>query len=182
MSAQRPLGRIQADPGESPWTARILLVAGLAVKVTRASPELPLVGVPLDRYGGRYAAVPRHAVPPIRGWLPVARLPPRLSGSELRYRRAHGVFMSQQGLRSPKYIGVAAITEPAPTGRSAASPAAAARQIGAGQARQPGNRPAAPGRAHHGHMTAGLRRDGRTAPLPGHPGHQPRRRPAAGLR
>ena len=31
----------------------------------------------------------RHAVPPVRGWLLVARLPPRLSGSELRYRRAN---------------------------------------------------------------------------------------------
>jgi hypothetical protein len=31
----------------------------------------------------------RHAVPLVRGWLLVARLPPRLSGSELRYRRAY---------------------------------------------------------------------------------------------
>ena len=42
---------------------RILLAARLAWRFA-ALLNLPLVGVPLDRYGDRYAAVPRHTVPP----------------------------------------------------------------------------------------------------------------------
>jgi hypothetical protein len=82
---------------------RILLAAGLAWRFP-ALLNLPLVGVPLDRYGDRYAAVPRHTVPPSAAGLIAARLPPRLSGSELRYRRPHREFMSWKGLRSPEYI------------------------------------------------------------------------------
>jgi hypothetical protein len=85
---------------------RILLAAGLAWRFP-ALLNLPLVGVPLDRYGDRYAAVPRHTVPPSAAGLIAARLPPRLSGSELRYRRPHREFMSWKGLRSPGYIRVA---------------------------------------------------------------------------
>jgi len=55
--------RVQADPEGSrhgsPDPARGR--AGLEVP---ASLNLPLVGVPPDRYGDRYAAVPRHTVPP----------------------------------------------------------------------------------------------------------------------
>jgi hypothetical protein len=42
---------------------RILLAAGLAWRFP-ALLNVPLVGVPLDRYGDRYAAVPRYTVPP----------------------------------------------------------------------------------------------------------------------
>jgi hypothetical protein len=47
----------------------------------------------------------RHAVPPVRGWLLVARLPPQLSGSELRYRRAHACSCRQTG-RGRRYATV----------------------------------------------------------------------------
>jgi hypothetical protein len=49
---------------------------------------LPLVGVPLGRYGGRTRRYRAPHGAPVRGWLLVARLSPRLSGSELRYRRS----------------------------------------------------------------------------------------------
>jgi hypothetical protein len=41
---------------------RILLAARLAWRFPTLL-NLPLVGLPLDRYGDRYAAVPRHTVP-----------------------------------------------------------------------------------------------------------------------
>jgi hypothetical protein len=42
---------------------RILLAAGLARRLP-ALVNLPLVGVPIDRYGDRYATVSRYTVPP----------------------------------------------------------------------------------------------------------------------
>jgi hypothetical protein len=42
---------------------RILARGRAGLEVPRVA-ELALVGVPLDRYGDRYAAVPRHTVPP----------------------------------------------------------------------------------------------------------------------
>ena len=58
------------------------------MEVVDTSPEYPLSASLLtDMVAAtrRY----RHVVSAVRGWLLVARLPPRLSGSELRYRRAY---------------------------------------------------------------------------------------------
>jgi len=54
---------------------RTLLAARLAWRFP-ALLNLPLVGLPLDRYGDRYAAVPRHTVPPsAAGWSPLGYPP-----------------------------------------------------------------------------------------------------------
>jgi hypothetical protein len=62
--------------GESPRVPQILLEARLqAVEVVNTSPELPLSAshsTDMVAATRRY----RHAVPPVRGWLLVARLPP----------------------------------------------------------------------------------------------------------
>jgi hypothetical protein len=60
--AQRPLG-YRLTPRGVAMDRRILARGRAGLEVPRVA-ELALVGVPLDRYGDRYAAVPRHTVPP----------------------------------------------------------------------------------------------------------------------
>ena len=54
--------RVRAGPEGVAVDRQILLAAGLAW-TSPALRNLPLVGVPPDRYGDRYATVPRHTVP-----------------------------------------------------------------------------------------------------------------------
>lgn len=56
--------RVQADPEGSRHGSPDPARGQAGLEVPPALLNLPLVGVPLDRYGDRYAAVPRHTVPP----------------------------------------------------------------------------------------------------------------------